>query len=199
MIKPTIVHGVGIAVYENVWSNPLQSILDIEAIINDESSGIKFANSIILGDKNNQNNLKTQYRTSQDLSTSKHTNNKIIKEFEDKCSIVVNECLKSYKEEMMIGYEIYNPEGFNLLKYEPEGHFGSHYDSYPGINRCISVLIYLNDDYVGGEIEFVYFNVKLKPKSGTVILFPPNYPYRHIAHPVKSGVKYAVATWYHER
>lgn len=191
--------GVGIALYENVWSNPTQSIAEIESLVNDENSGVKFTRSVLIGDKDNKDNLKSQYRTSQDISTSKNKNNKVIKDFEDKCEIVVNECLSSYKKEMMIGYDIYNPEGFNILKYEVGGHFGSHYDSYPRINRCISGLIYLNDDYEGGEIEFVYFNLKIKPKAGTVILFPPNYPYRHIAHPVTSGTKYSVATWYHER
>lgn len=199
MIKPTIVPGVGIAVYENVWSNPTQTIIDIEKLVNDENSGVKFTSSILLGDKENKDNLKSQYRTSQDLSTAKNNSNEYIKKFETKCEFVFNQCLDSYKKEMMVGYEIYNPEGFNLLKYEPEGHFGSHYDSHPAIKRCISGLIYLNDDYIGGELEFVYFNVKIKPKAGTVILFPPNYPYRHIAHPVEYGTKYSVATWYHER
>lgn len=199
MLKNYTMSGVGIALYENVWSNPTQSIAEIESLVNDENSGVKFTRSVLIGDKDNKDNLKSQYRTSQDISTSKNKNNKVIKDFEDKCEIVVNECLSSYKKEMMIGYDIYNPEGFNILKYEVGGRFGSHYDSYPGINRCISGLIYLNDDYEGGEIEFVYFNLKIKPKAGTVILFPSNYPYRHIAHPVTSGTKYSVATWYHER
>jgi len=199
MFKPTIIPGVGIAVYENVWSNPTQTIIDIEKLVNDEKSGVNFTSSILIGDKENKDNLKSQYRTSQDLSTAKNNSNEYIKKFETKCEFVFNQCLDSYKKEMMIGYEIYNPEGFNILKYEPGEHFGSHYDSHPAIKRCISGLIYLNDDYIGGELEFVYFNVKIKPKSGTVILFPPNYPYRHIAHPVESGTKYSVATWYHER
>jgi predicted 2-oxoglutarate/Fe(II)-dependent dioxygenase YbiX len=61
------------------------------------------------------------------------------------------------------------------------------------------VLIYLNDDYEGGEIEFVNFDIKIKPKAGTLIMFPSNYPYSHIAHPVISGTKYAVSTFLHER
>lgn len=199
MISSTVVVGAGIAVYENVWSNPAQTIADIEQLVNDESSGIKFTSSILIGDKENKNNLKDSYRTSKDISTSKNNENITIKDLESKFKLVVDECLISYKKEMMIGFDLYDPEGFNLLRYEAGEHFGSHYDSHPSIKRSVSALIYLNDDYDGGDLEFVHFNLKIKPKAGSVILFPSNYPYRHIAHPVNSGTKYSVATWYHER
>jgi len=28
-----------------------------------------------------------------------------------------------------------------------------------------------------------------------LIIFPSNYAYRHVAHPILSGTKYAMATW----
>jgi predicted 2-oxoglutarate/Fe(II)-dependent dioxygenase YbiX len=59
--------------------------------------------------------------------------------------------------------------------------------------------VYLNDDYEGGEVEFVNFGIKIKPQPGMLLLFPSTYPYAHIAHPVTSGVKYAIVTWIHDR
>jgi len=67
------------------------------------------------------------------------------------------------------------------------------------MGRSISALCYLNSDYEGGEIEFVNFGVKIKPESGMMILFPSNYAYMHIAHPVISGIKYALVTWIRDR
>jgi predicted 2-oxoglutarate/Fe(II)-dependent dioxygenase YbiX len=32
-----------------------------------------------------------------------------------------------------------------------------------------------------------------------LILFPSNYAYSHIAHPVTSGTKYAMVTWIRDR
>jgi predicted 2-oxoglutarate/Fe(II)-dependent dioxygenase YbiX len=65
--------------------------------------------------------------------------------------------------------------------------------------RCVSALCYLNDDYEGGELEFTNFNVKIKPLPGMLILFPSNYAYRHVAHPIKSGTKYSLVTWIRDR
>ena len=191
--------GAGIAIYENVWENPLQSIKDIEMLCSNEGSNISFVSSEVIEDPKDEQHRKTKYRTSKEISISRHKDNKYIKEFDDKCNAVIDLCLDSYRQQMMMGQEPYNAEGFYLLKYDVGDYFNSHYDTHPTYKRSVSVLIYLNDDYEGGEIEFFHFNTKIKPKAGTVILFPPNYPYRHIAHPVTSGTKYAVVTWYHER
>jgi predicted 2-oxoglutarate/Fe(II)-dependent dioxygenase YbiX len=60
-------------------------------------------------------------------------------------------------------------------------------------------LLYLNDDYSGGELEFRNFQLKISPKKGMLLLFPSNFAYAHIAHPVTSGTKYAFVTWLHDR
>jgi predicted 2-oxoglutarate/Fe(II)-dependent dioxygenase YbiX len=67
------------------------------------------------------------------------------------------------------------------------------------MGRCISCIAYLNSDYEGGEIEFVNFGVKIKPQPGMLIIFPSNFAYRHIAHPVTSGTKYNLVTWIKDR
>ena len=67
------------------------------------------------------------------------------------------------------------------------------------IGRSVSAICYLNDDYEGGELEFVNFKLKIKPQAGMMILFPSNFAYMHIAHPVTSGTKYAMVTWIRDR
>lgn len=84
----------------------------------------------------------------------------------------------------------------HLLKYDKSGHLPAHQDQ--GISsRVLSVLLYLNDDYEGGEIEFRHSNLKFKPKAGSVLFFPSNFLYVHEVYPVTKGPRYALPNWYH--
>jgi predicted 2-oxoglutarate/Fe(II)-dependent dioxygenase YbiX len=67
------------------------------------------------------------------------------------------------------------------------------------MGRVVSAILYLNDDYEGGHLEFPNFGIKIKPQAGMLILFPSNYAYTHAAHPVTKGTKYALVTWIRDR
>jgi predicted 2-oxoglutarate/Fe(II)-dependent dioxygenase YbiX len=92
-----------------------------------------------------------------------------------------------------------------ILKYKPGGFYASHADSesYDNqldawvkvLDRDWSLLLYLNDEYEGGEIRFNKFNFEVKPKAGTLIYFPADGRYMHTALPVTSGVRYALVSW----
>ena len=75
-----------------------------------------------------------------------------------------------------------------------------HIDNVPGQNiptptgypsRDISSTIYYNDDYIGGEIYFLNQDLKIKPKAGSLIIFPSNENYPHEVLPVESGIRYS--------
>jgi len=196
---PTNIFAGAIAVYENVLDNYRENIETINLLSSDDSSEIKFYDSTTIENQSSNNSVQSPVRTSSQLHITSDFNSDKLTELDNLYTKIVFTRLGSYKEKFGIGEDLYNPENFQLLKYEVGQYFHSHYDSYPAVNRSISVLIYLNDDYEGGEIEFVNFDIKIKPKAGTLIMFPSNYPYRHIAHPVISGTKYAVSTFLHER
>ena len=108
-----------------------------------------------------------------------------------------------------------------VKKYMPGTFMGSHFDQQEGDKRLrYSMVMYLNDEYEGGEISF---NVKdgiltstddaaaedfnsplnhdrimfhVKPKAGSVIIFPSTDPYSHTAHLIKSGSKYMVPSFW---
>lgn len=96
-------------------------------------------------------------------------------------------------------------ESPDLMRYQPGGHYLRHADSEnidpqtqtwkKVIDRDISMLLYLNDDFEGGELTFTKFNYQLKPTAGTVVLFPSDHRYLHQAELVKSGVRYAIVSW----
>ena len=84
----------------------------------------------------------------------------------------------------------------HLLKYDQSGHLPAHQDQ--GISsRVLSVLLYLNDDYEGGDIEFRHSGIRFKPKAGSVLFFPSNFLYVHEVYPVTKGPRYALPNWYH--
>jgi alkylated DNA repair dioxygenase AlkB len=83
-----------------------------------------------------------------------------------------------------------------LLRYEPGNMFHNHYDAARTYPRVVSVSMFLNDNFDGGELEFKEFNLKIKPEAGDVIVFSSAFPYMHQVHPVIRGIRYAVVKWY---
>ena len=68
---------------------------------------------------------------------------------------------------------------------------GPHFDGQDGNkNLAFSLVAYINDDYEGGEINFPNHNVTIKPKSGSLIMFPSQEPYIHEVKPIVSGTRY---------
>lgn len=90
-----------------------------------------------------------------------------------------------------------------FLRYDVDEHYDVHNDSESWVNgrlqrvveRDISVLLYLNDDYEGGQIEFTKLGLTLKPKSGMLLAFPSYLEFEHKVHPVTKGVRYTIVSW----
>jgi len=197
-IKPTHILGGAIAVYENAWDNGKKTINDIIEMTKDVSLNIKFLPSQTHSDTKDTD--EQSIRTSHGISISKKAKvNETMQLINQKCHDLISSAVQNYRDLFGISEEIQDVEGYGILRYSGGERYDLHYDGDTGSARSISVLIYLNDDYEGGEIEFPNFKTKIKPKAGTLILFPSNYAYGHIAHPVTSGTKYVIVTWLHDR
>jgi len=101
-------------------------------------------------------------------------------------------CVDDYASYWGINVVYY--EAFNFVKYEGEGsHFNIHADHGPVYNCTVSAVVYINDDYEGGDLKFPRMdNLVYKPKVGDIVLCPSNYIYEHASLPIKSGTKYCV-------
>ena len=92
-----------------------------------------------------------------------------------------------------------------VLRYEPGGQYGPHADSdhfIPAeshwrkvIDRDVSLLLYLNEDFAGGGLNFRQFNYTYRPRTGDLLCFPSGGHYAHEALPVKSGIRYVIVSW----
>lgn len=92
-----------------------------------------------------------------------------------------------------------------LLRYGVGGKYAMHSDAenycsdtnqfYRFIDRDFSMLIYLNDDYHGGDLYFKGLNYHYQPRAGDLVLFPSNHIFSHESRPVTKGEKYALVSW----
>jgi predicted 2-oxoglutarate/Fe(II)-dependent dioxygenase YbiX len=80
----------------------------------------------------------------------------------------------------------------SISKYNPGSAMGRHVDHYGNLNiqPLMSAVLYLNDDYEGGELHFPEQKVKIKPEAGSIIVFPSVEPFFHESLPIIRGEKY---------
>lgn len=102
--------------------------------------------------------------------------------------------LKDYAKTLGVPEGMESDIGFS--KYLPNKYMGPHTDIGP--RSHISAVLYLNDNFEGGELDFPNQNVCIKPKAGSMIVFPSVEPYVHNPQPA-TDTKYIVpAFWYLE-
>lgn len=83
----------------------------------------------------------------------------------------------------------------SISKYYGGSGMGPHTDAGPIAH--LSAVLYLNDDYEGGELAFPNHNITVKPSAGSIIVFPSVEPYVHDPRNVISGEKYiAPSFWF---
>jgi len=64
-------------------------------------------------------------------------------------------------------------------------------------HRSAVWMIYLNDDYEGGETEFLYYKKRVQPERGKLLIWPAGYTHTHKGNMVLSGNKYVVTGWFY--
>ena len=58
-------------------------------------------------------------------------------------------------------------------------------------------MMYLNNDFEGGETEFLYQKRRIQPEPGTIVIWPAQWTHQHKGNMVLSGNKYIVTGWIH--
>jgi Rps23 Pro-64 3,4-dihydroxylase Tpa1-like proline 4-hydroxylase len=101
----------------------------------------------------------------------------------------VEPILHEYSKNQNIGF--YKTE-YQLVRYKEGQFFKEHVDATEEFPRKISILIYLNSNYSGGEIVFSKLSMSIKPEKNTLIMFPSSEEFSHSAEPIKSGTKYVI-------
>lgn len=95
-----------------------------------------------------------------------------------------------------------------FLYYEKGGHYKPHYDAEAiwtnpdgtqqwkkTIDRDISTVLFLNDDFEGGEFVFPKYRIRIRPEPGLLVAFPSTHHYLHGVEPVTSGERIVSVCW----
>ena len=90
-------------------------------------------------------------------------------------------------------------EQFRIKRYKPDtdDQFKWHVDvgDHESAKRMLVLFWYLNDVEEGGETEFKH--MKVTPKCGRLLVFPPTWTYPHAGLPAISNAKYIAGTYIH--
>jgi prolyl 4-hydroxylase len=93
-------------------------------------------------------------------------------------------------------------------KYHNDYFWGSDVDKYCNVSgqRTYTCMIYLNDNFEGGETDFWYLGIKIKPKTGKAVFWKnseglgnENIGSLHAGSPVVSGEKMIITKWFREK
>jgi predicted 2-oxoglutarate/Fe(II)-dependent dioxygenase YbiX len=106
------------------------------------------------------------------------------------------------------GIEIFESEVPQILSYGIGGHYCPHIDGESlwqnpkgeliwkkSIDRDLSIVFFLNDEFEGGEFVFPELKVRIRPEPGMLVCFPSNHHYLHGVEPVTKGHRYSIVCW----
>jgi hypothetical protein len=64
-------------------------------------------------------------------------------------------------------------------------------------SRSLVWMIYLNDDYEGGETEFLYYKKRMNAERGKLLIWPAGMTHCHRGGMVLKGNKYVATGWFY--
>ena len=105
--------------------------------------------------------------------------------------------LKKY--DLLYVMELTIKEPFNLQHYAPnEGFFSWHCErsSNQSLQRGLVFMTFLNDVTDGGETEFLFQNIKVKPEKGKTLIWPTDFTHMHRGITSHSQDKYIATGWF---
>jgi hypothetical protein len=87
---------------------------------------------------------------------------------------------------------------YNLQRYYPgQGFHIPHHEYNPTSNQLLLAwMIYLNDVTEGGETRFVYQDINIEPKKGTLVIWPAYFTHVHHGLVSATQTKYIATGWH---
>lgn len=102
--------------------------------------------------------------------------------------------LKFVMENYLGPFEDYDNSKTHIARFAKGEGMHEHFDSTKP--NDIATLIYLNNDYSGGEIYFPDYDISVKPDDGDLVCFPDTPDFVHGVRPITDGVRYTAPRWF---
>lgn len=177
-----------IGVYENAFPSDF-----CDYIIKQGEKNIKEAETRPKGSSAKYQDLSfsiTPYITEKDCNYFyEYFSKNVFSLYEQKYGVAIGDVIRPGMEIVDMKFQKTFPsEGFHLWHCEY-----THLPKY--LNRWGVYTVYLNDIEEGGETEFLYQSLRVKPTKGTVVIFPAYFTHIHRGNPPLSQTKYILTGW----
>jgi hypothetical protein len=90
----------------------------------------------------------------------------------------------------------FQKSAIHLVKFVKGFYLKPHVDTLSVEGNHVASVYYINDDYVGGEISFPEYDLKIKPQANSLIIFPGNENYVHEVKKIIDKDRYSSAMWF---
>jgi hypothetical protein len=105
--------------------------------------------------------------------------------------------------ESLYSEEVIYPDLFQVVRWFPGMEQPPHIDDMTDApdhdwfhHRNYGAIIYLNDDYSGGETYYPQHDISIKPKSGMLAIHPGDNTHYHGVSKVSDGIRYTLASFW---
>ena len=139
--------------------------------------------------------LKTDIKRSTDLVMSGKAH---WKDLDTALFRSVSSVMRDFREMFPFFKGPFKDMGYAIQRTDPGEFYHWHIDggSHEFAYRQLVAVWYLNDvEGPGGETEFRHQQLKVKPETGKLILFPPFWTHEHRGVTLHQGIKYIATTW----
>lgn len=118
--------------------------------------------------------------------------------FDEDTDAMVTDLFNKMQKEIsaILNKNIYDYIGFSSIYRSEVGQFmKTHHDGGGDVKTKYGVVLYLNDDYSGGEIFYPHKGLEFKPEACSLVLHPAHEAYRHGVKEVTSGTRYSMTSF----
>jgi hypothetical protein len=101
------------------------------------------------------------------------------------------------------GYDSYYFKHMCIMHHQEMNTIPYHYDceiekKEDGVNvRVFAILIYLNNNFEGGELVFPIQKKVIKPEPGLMLIFPTSFMYPHVTTPALGNDRFVLRLNYY--
>ncbi len=128
------------------------------------------------------------------LVPSEYMNYFLMKKYQD----YISDCLIKYIEHYSLMLDsLVSIYSFKIHKVKPtQGYHSWHYENGGTWNRAMVFMTYLTIPEEGGETEFLYQSIRIKPVAGRTLIWPAGYTHVHRGNPPIKGEKMYASGWF---
>tara|TARA_R110000823_G_scaffold310841_1_gene435963 strand:+ start:1843 stop:2415 length:573 start_codon:yes stop_codon:yes gene_type:complete len=108
--------------------------------------------------------------------------------------------IKLYQRELnCVKLPVEGLTNIDALKYQDNGFYTWHVDDGPKTPRTLSCVLFLNNEYEGGQLAFSNIDgtelMEVAPQPARMVIWPSSFLFPHAVKPVTQGTRFSIVSW----